>query len=106
MRLSEMLTEPIDASEIEAKMGAMRAIGVPYTDGAIAQAHESIGEQAQQIEQEIVSQQGPAEVAGREIIALTAYLQRLGVDIKWERPHRKPLVEQTEPVASRTEEGR
>ncbi len=35
---------------------------------------------------EVASQQGPAGLADREITALTAYLQRLGTDIKWKKP--------------------
>ena len=31
-------------------------------------------------------QQGPTGLADKEIVALTAYLQRLGTDIKWKRP--------------------
>jgi cytochrome c oxidase cbb3-type subunit I/II len=85
-------------------MGALRTVGVPYTDGEIETAQESIAAQAKKIEEEIVSQQGPAEVAGKEIISLVAYLQRLGVDIKWERPLRTPLADQMEPVAAKAGE--
>ncbi|MBW2528380.1 MAG: cytochrome-c oxidase, cbb3-type subunit I [Deltaproteobacteria bacterium] len=104
-RFPHMLTDPIDASEVEAKLSALRTAGVPYTDGDIEAAHDSIAEQAKTIHDEILSQQGPTEVAGKEIIALTAYLQRLGVDIKWERPIRKPLADEMAPVAARTDEG-
>jgi cytochrome c oxidase cbb3-type subunit 2 len=50
---------PADAADIEAKMRALRKIGVPYTDGDIAGARK--------------------EVAGKtELDALIAYLQGLG----------------------------
>ena len=42
--------------------------------------------QANVIAKEVESQQGPTGLADKEIIALTAYLQRLGTDIRWKRP--------------------
>ena len=42
--------------------------------------------QANAIAKEVESQQGPTGLADKEIIALTAYLQRLGTDTRWKRP--------------------
>ena len=85
-RYPHLLKDPIDDSEIEAKMRAMRAVGVPYADGEIASARDSVAAQARAIAAEVEAQQGPPGLAGREIAALTAYLQRLGTDIRWKRP--------------------
>ncbi len=54
---------PADAADIQAKMRALREIGVPYTDAEIAKA--------------------PEELKGKtEMDALIAYLQGLGTDLK------------------------
>ena len=89
---SFLLTTPIDASEIKAKMEAMRAVGVPYTDGEIETADAALGVQAQGIADEVYGQQGPEGLANKEVTALTAYLQRLGTDIKWRAPVPAPLA--------------
>ena len=67
-------------------MRALRTVGVPYTDGEIETAVGTMQTQARAIAAEVESQQGPTGLADKEIIALTAYLQRLGTDIKWKRP--------------------
>jgi cytochrome c oxidase cbb3-type subunit I/II len=98
-RFPHLLTDPIDDGEIEAKMRALRTVGVPYSDGDIETARDSLARQSKAVLDEIVAQQGPATVEGKEILALIAYLQRLGTDIKWERPRRVPLADQF-PVAA------
>ncbi len=85
-RYPHILTSPIDASLVQAKMKALRRVGVPYTDGEIETAQASIEAQAKVIATEVESQQGPKGLADKEIVALTAYLQRLGTDIKWKKP--------------------
>jgi cytochrome c oxidase cbb3-type subunit I/II len=60
-------------------MRALQKVGVPYTDAEIADAAQSIRQQAD----EIVGRLKQANVTtppDREIIALIAYLQRLGKD--------------------------
>jgi cytochrome c oxidase cbb3-type subunit I/II len=87
-----LLDDPLDDSEIEAKMRALRMVGVPYDDGQIDGARASIAAQARAIADEIVTQQGPDGLIDKEIVALIAYLQRLGTDIKWKRPVEQPLT--------------
>jgi cytochrome c oxidase cbb3-type subunit I/II len=85
-RYTHLKSNPFDASTIGSKMRALRTIGVPYTDGDIASAQASIAVQTQAISAEVAAQQGPTGIADKEITALTAYLQRLGTDIKWKLP--------------------
>ena len=85
-RYPHLLRDTFDTSLIGAKMRALRKIGVPYTDGEIADAIPAMEAQARAIATEVESQQGPTGLADKEIVALTAYLQRLGTDIKWKRP--------------------
>ena len=85
MQWPAVSTAPFDTSLIGAKMRALRAVGVPYSDGELESAPASIDGQAKAIAAEVESQQGPPGLADKEITALTAYLQRLGTDIKWKR---------------------
>ena len=91
-RYTHLFTWDIDVASIGPKMRALRTVGVPYTDGEIDTAPASIEAQAKAIAAEVEAQQGPRGLAGKEIMALTAYLQRLGTDIKWQRVAPQPLV--------------
>jgi cytochrome c oxidase cbb3-type subunit I/II len=85
-RYPHLQTNAFDTSLVGAKMRALRTVGVPYTDGDIESAPAVIARQAAALAAEVESQQGPAGLADKEITALTAYLQRLGTDIRWKRP--------------------
>jgi cytochrome c oxidase cbb3-type subunit I/II len=85
-RYPHLLTDEYDTSLVGSKLRALRAVGVPYTDGEIETAMASMQTQARTIAAEVEAQQGPTGLAGKEIVALTAYLQRLGTDIRWKRP--------------------
>jgi cytochrome c oxidase cbb3-type subunit I/II len=78
-----LLDNKLDTSLIRAKMRALRVTGVPYTDDEIAQADDDLRTQAEEITASLKSQKVSDAVADREIIALIAYLQHLGTDIKW-----------------------
>ena len=100
-RYPHILATPTDVSLVEAKMRAMRTLGVPYADGDIETARASLEAQAVAIAAEVEAQQGPRGLADKEIVALTAYLQRLGTDIRWRReaPPALDLVPATPAVA-------
>ena len=86
--------------DIQKKMSVMKTLGVPYTDADIANAFKSIEKQALEIEKGLetdpnfsksyAASKEKAKLTGekfvpmkdREIVALIAYLQRLGTDIK------------------------
>ncbi len=67
------------------KMTQLRKIGTPYTDGEIAGALDHLNAQAEEVAARLKAQlpdrAGQIE-ANREIVALIAYLQRLGTDIR------------------------
>jgi cytochrome c oxidase cbb3-type subunit I/II len=71
----------LDISTTEAKINVMRSIGVPYPEGYEEMANDDLQNQAQQIAADLQNSGAPAE-PDKEIIALIAYLQRLGTDIK------------------------
>ena len=77
-----LLTKRLKIDDVGTKLSVMRKVGVPYTDDEVSTAVESARAQANQIAEEIVQQGGPSGLADREIVALVAYLQRLGTDYK------------------------
>jgi cytochrome c oxidase cbb3-type subunit I/II len=95
----------LDKSMTEKKMETMVTLGVPYTDEDIANAQASMLAQGTQIEKNLyndpdfvasyeadkaASGEEFIEMRNREIVAMIAYLQRLGTDIKV-----KDIIDQT-----------
>lgn len=75
------LTTPLDFDGIQAKVDAMAMVGVPYGD-AVRRAPTMAREQATAMAARIAADGGPANLGDKQIIALVAYMQRLGRDIK------------------------
>jgi len=71
----------LDISTTEAKINALRSIGVPYEIGYEKIANTDLQQQADLITRDL-QKQGLDVTSDKEIIALIAYLQRLGTDIK------------------------
>ena len=78
-----LITDELDVSLTAAKIRAMQTLGVPYPKGYDTQAVQDLQEQAAQIAQGL-SENNIEVTPDREIIALIAYLQRLGTDIRAE----------------------
>jgi cytochrome c oxidase cbb3-type subunit I/II len=76
-----LLTSDLETENTGAKISALRSIGVPYPVGYEQRAGEELRMQAEQIAAELQKAGAPVEPQ-KEIIALIAYLQRLGTDIK------------------------
>ncbi|WP_457615525.1 cytochrome-c oxidase, cbb3-type subunit I [Lutibacter sp.] len=87
-RYSWLIKNNLNASDIEAKMKTLVKLGVPYSDEEIAGAKQKLMAQAKDIEgnlrqdPEFVKNYGSSNIQNKEIVALIAYLQRLGTDIK------------------------
>ena len=76
-----LLTQKLDLSVVPARIAALRKVGVPYPDGFEQTAIKDAELQARIVVAGLKT--GLIEApADREIIAMIAYLQRLGVDIK------------------------
>ncbi|MBX2915672.1 MAG: cytochrome-c oxidase, cbb3-type subunit I [Cyclobacteriaceae bacterium] len=73
--------QQIDKSLTAGKISALRTIGVPYADGYEAIANDELDSQANRIVDNL-KLEGLETTADAEIVALIAYLQRLGTDIK------------------------
>lgn len=71
----------LDEGSTPAKISAMRKLGVPYPDGYENSAIEDLRKQADTITADL-KKNGLMAENNKEIIALIAYLQRLGTDIK------------------------
>ena len=91
-----MIRNKLDTSSTQDKMKAMQTLGVPYTEDDITNALKTLDIQASKIEENLLKNndikksfdelkvsQGSEFVPAkeREIVALIAYLQRLGTDI-------------------------
>jgi cytochrome c oxidase cbb3-type subunit I/II len=76
-----LLEETIDFDAIERSMIAMRKLGVPYDDADIDGSPASAREQAEAIAAQIVAEDGPKGTEDRKVVALIAYLLRLGTDL-------------------------
>ncbi|HMV01418.1 MAG TPA: cytochrome-c oxidase, cbb3-type subunit II, partial [Rhodocyclaceae bacterium] len=76
-----LLSQTLDTNALPARLNALRKIGVPYTDERIAGAQKELATQAQGIMLSLKIDSINTK-PDREIIALIAYLQRLGKDAK------------------------
>ncbi|HEU5290475.1 MAG TPA: cytochrome-c oxidase, cbb3-type subunit I [Cyclobacteriaceae bacterium] len=76
-----LFEQTIDKGKTGAKIRALRAIGVPYEEGYEDRANEDLDKQALRIADNL-NLEGIEVAPDAEIIALIAYLQRLGKDIK------------------------
>ena len=81
-----LLTDELDFDSIPRVMRAHQILGVPYSDQEVADAREAAREQGEAVAAEIVKQGGPEGLSDRKIVALIAYLQRLGTDIMKPEP--------------------
>ncbi len=72
----------LSTANTKAKINAMQKIGVPYTDYYKDNFQEYLDAQANEIAAELNKDPNIDISADREIIALIAYLQHLGTDIK------------------------
>lgn len=88
-RYQWLIKDKLDNSTIEAKMKGMAILGVPYDKEDIANAQKSIAEQSAKIEKSLMTnaeikkffeKETAVPLKDREIVALIAYLQRLGTD--------------------------
>ena len=71
----------LNTSNTADKINAMRTLGVPYEKGFEKEAEAHLMAQAKKIADGLTKEGYPVE-ANKEIIALIAYMQRLGTDIK------------------------
>ena len=79
-----LYTQDIDTSVVGSKIRAMQGLGVPYPKDYDRQAVADMRAQAAGMAADLQNQNAPAD-PDKEIIAVIAYLQRLGTDIAVQR---------------------
>ncbi|MET0465016.1 MAG: cytochrome-c oxidase, cbb3-type subunit I [Chitinophagaceae bacterium] len=86
-----LLDDALDTASTPAKIRAMRTLGVPYPDGYDKIANRDLMQQADSIAASLKRDKikTPSNV---EIVALIAYLQRLGTDIKTDPAKAEPAT--------------
>jgi len=82
-----LLTQTIETNALSGRLSALRKVGVPYPIGyEKGDAQKELAEQAARIMQGLAVGSITNAQPNSEILALTAYLQRLGTDIKKAAP--------------------
>lgn len=76
-----LFTDRIDKSKTYSMIKAMKKLGVPYPAGFENTANADMDKQAEKIKQSLAKDKIKVS-KNDEIVALIAYLQRLGTDIK------------------------
>ncbi len=77
-----LLEQDLDYGVIPRRLRALASLGVPYTDAEVAGGAEAAKAQAAEILDELVQDDpGASRYADKDILALIAYLKRLGTDI-------------------------
>ncbi len=85
-----LVEDDLDISNTAGKVNAMVKLGVPYSQFELDKAVYLLQNQAKEVENnlrqdpEYVKNYGNANIENKEIVALIAYLQRLGTDINAE----------------------
>ncbi len=79
---AHMLRDDIDFGVIQNRIDAMAMLGVPYGKAALDDAPGLARTQAADVAAKLRAAGGPDGMTNKEVIAMIAYLQRLGVDIR------------------------
>lgn len=79
-----LFEQTIDKNQTVKKIFALRKVGVPYEEGYESVANDELDKQAAEITSNLKGE-GIEVMPETEIVALIAYLQRLGKDIKAEK---------------------
>ncbi|QNN24827.1 cytochrome-c oxidase, cbb3-type subunit I [Planctomycetales bacterium ZRK34] len=80
-RYTWLIEDKLDFNSIPVRVGAMMSLGVPYTEQERAESVASAQRQAEVIAASIQKDGGPTGLEDKKVVALIAYLQRLGTDI-------------------------
>jgi cytochrome c oxidase cbb3-type subunit I/II len=73
-----MLRNRTDFDGLPRRLAVLRQTGVPYTPDQVQGAAALAREQARKVSETLASQGGPRNLEDKEVVALIAYLQRLG----------------------------
>jgi cytochrome c oxidase cbb3-type subunit I/II len=97
-----LLSQKLETNSLPARISALRKVGVPYPEGYEQLALKDLNAQAAKIADSLKTGSIKAD-SDKEIIALIAYLQRLGTDIKAPTaPPATPIQSTEAPKADKT----
>ncbi|MBV6522858.1 MAG: hypothetical protein MNPFHGCM_03008 [Gemmatimonadaceae bacterium] len=82
---AHLLTQDIDFAQVQKRVDAMAMLGVPYGD-AVASAADMARVQAKVIADDLAQGGGVKGLETKEVVAVIAYLQRLGKDVQGGSP--------------------
>jgi cytochrome c oxidase cbb3-type subunit I/II len=100
-RYNWLLTQKLDLSGLPSRIAVLRKVGVPYAQGTESTAIKEAEKQALLIAENL--KQGSINTTpDKEIIALIAYLQRLGTDIKASPAQGEPKLQTENSEETRT----
>ncbi|CAN5424280.1 cytochrome-c oxidase, cbb3-type subunit I [soil metagenome] len=77
-----LLTEDLPWDVIQKRVDVMAMLGVPYDAAALDHANTLAVAQASELAAKLEKSGGPTGMAGKDVIALISYMQRLGRDIQ------------------------
>ncbi|MBO6576383.1 MAG: cytochrome-c oxidase, cbb3-type subunit II [Rhodothermales bacterium] len=77
-----LLRKDARLDDLPTKLARLRVLGTPYSDSQVDGATELARQQAFDIARRIEWAGGPPQLGDKEVVALIAYLQRLGQDIR------------------------
>lgn len=89
-----LLTQTLETNSLPARISALRKVGVPYPAGYEQLALRDLNEQAKKVSAGLQAGSIKADPS-KEIVAVIAYLQRLGTDIKAPSPAATPAPPQS-----------
>lgn len=95
-----MLENELDLSDLPTKLKRLRILGTPYSDDEVENAVEIARAEAEAIAREVEAQGGPQGLETKQIVALVAYLQRLGKDIEASTTAEEPPTQPSEDVSA------
>jgi cytochrome c oxidase cbb3-type subunit I/II len=101
-----LLEQQLDFGQAHDSVAAMKAIGVPYNEETVTDAARLARMQAAAIEAQIAAEAGkPMGIEDRKMVALVAYLMRLGTDIYKPAPEENGVTPAATDIASSGEVG-
>jgi len=87
-----LLSDTIDWDVIQRRVDAMAMLGVPYDAQALSSAQAMARDQAAEVAAKLAKLGGPSGMQDKDVIALIAYIQRLGRDIQLDRAPPAPAA--------------
>ncbi len=87
-----LLSRDLKLNNLPRKMRTLKKLGVPYSDAEIDGAVAAAQAQAQSIATDVANSGGPQGLANKEVVAMVAYMQRLGADYRESLSQDRPDV--------------